>query len=106
VLRARKAVPSAVHFFDFAAFRELPNHAGQESASVVLQPHTVRDFAKAVRLGKRGQIGENFARFDFAAVTVPVRMRVFALQGNLPFVLFRLTDFRLRGKARIEKSAA
>ena len=106
MLRARKAVSSAIHFLDFAALRELPNHARQEAAAVVLQSHAVRDLAKAFRLRKRGQMRQHFARLEFAAVTVPVRVRVFALQENLPFVLFRLTDFRLRGKVRLEKNDA
>ena len=106
MLRARKAVPSAIHFLEFAALRELPDNAGQEAAAVVLQSHVVCDLAKAFRLRKRGQMRQHFARLEFAAVAVPVRMRVFAFQRNLQFVLFRLTDFRLRGKVWLEKTTA
>jgi hypothetical protein len=58
----------------------LPEHAREETATVVLESHAVRDFSKAVRLGKCGQMSENLSRLDFAPVAVPVRMRAFALQ--------------------------
>lgn len=98
LLRACKAIASAVDFFYIAVLFEFSDDSRKKPAAVVLEAETVSDFPDALRLRLLGEISDHLFGRNFRRKSLLFGIGRMTLVGSAHRRANRLTDLLLRSK--------